>query len=604
VTGSRHDWDFPYEPLAGPPCGDAPEPVDAVVATSRPVDRSALEGALGLPEVDLEMLLDRAPLHWVRVRSPAILTPEAMADKLIRAGIPLRYATPARHGSMAIAPRLETSRTMVARPDDWRSVRARAYVDAPAVGARWFIGDAGGVCIDRRLCGTGAGTHLAVIDDDVADLERLDLDGLVRVGIDNPPSGVGHCALMIGWAVGARGEDGKRYDGIAPDASVRAYCIAKPGTDVVGLPLAIARSVFDGADVILCATHVEGTTCPMLDDALDVAARLGRKGRGTVVVLPTGRETSSPAGSLHASLSLGLGDPASDPRVHCVAPGGRHGGWFLWRSATGKLRPFSNRGPAVRWLAPGDDIAHPFSARERFFHAESSGASAIAAGVIALVLGCNPRLRARDVHALLTRTVDRPQSSVPDPDLADPADVLPFGEDRDGHNAKCGYGRLNASRACAAARDPLALELVAMGEDEAASAWCVGDVRPYSVRLARWAVRAILSRPDVEHAARVVLRHGRLIASRSARATAHGRGALALRVAFIVRELAAAPSTPVGMQAELNRMLTTLTGAGGGGEARQIAFDSAAVDFFARLWSSRPPVKTTPELFSTSRFPA
>src|SRR5579872_3914886 len=174
VTGSRHDWDFPYEPLAGPPCGDAPEPVDAVVATSRPVDRSALEGALGLPEVDLEMLLDRAPLHWVRVRSPAILTPEAMADRLIRAGIPLRYATPARHGSMAIAPRLETSRTMVARPDDWRSVRARAYVDAPAVGARWFIGDAGGVCIDRRLCGTGAGTHLAVIDDDVADLERLD----------------------------------------------------------------------------------------------------------------------------------------------------------------------------------------------------------------------------------------------------------------------------------------------------------------------------------------------------------------------------------------------------------------------------------------------
>src|SRR5580704_13462935 len=191
---------------------------------------------------------------------------------------------------------------------------------------------------------------------------------------------------MVGWAVGAVPRDAARFAGAAPDASVRLYCVPKPWIDVVSLPLAIARAVLDGADVVVCATYVEGTSSPLLDDALDVATRLGRGGRGAVVVLPTGRETSSGAKSVHASLSLGLGDPASDPRVHCIAPGGKHGGWFLWRTPKGKLRPFSNRGPAVRWLAPGDDVAYPLSSRDHLFHAESSGASAIAAGVVLLVL--------------------------------------------------------------------------------------------------------------------------------------------------------------------------------------------------------------------------
>ncbi|MGH7270376.1 MAG: hypothetical protein ACREJ3_08080, partial [Polyangiaceae bacterium] len=281
---------------------------------------------------------------------------------------------------------------------------------------------------------------------------------------------------------------GQRYAGVAPDASVRLYCIPKAGFDVVSVPLALARAAFDGADVIVCATYLEGASSPLLDDDLEVATRLGRRGRGTVVVLPTGRETSSPGSSVHASLSLGLGDPASDPRVHCIAPGGRQGGWFLW-PLRGKLRPFSNRGPAVRWLAPGDDITYPFSARDRLFHAESSGASAIAAGVMLLVLGCNRHLRLHELHAILERTAIAPsRNEAPDATLSDPADVLPPGHDRDGHNAKCGYGRLNAARACACARDPVALQLVSMGEGAVARQWCVRR-HPYSNRVARWCVR-------------------------------------------------------------------------------------------------------------------
>src|ERR1019366_9023014 len=205
-------------------------------------------------------------------------------------------------------------------------------------------------------------------DERPAHMRRVGVELTVGKGLDDAPATSGHAALMVGWAMGALRPAGPRFVGVAPDASVRVYCIPKPGSDVVSLPTAIARAVFDGADVIVCATYLgAGTTSPLLDDALDVAAHLGRHGRGTVVLLPTGREASSPGNSVPASLSLPLDAPASDPRVHCVAPGGKEGGWFLWRGPSWKVRPFSNRGPAVRWLAPGDDVAYPFASRDQLF---------------------------------------------------------------------------------------------------------------------------------------------------------------------------------------------------------------------------------------------
>ncbi len=255
--------------------------------------------------------------------------------------------------------------------------------------------------------------------------------------------------------------------------------------------------MFDGADAVVCATYVEQTWSPMLDDALAVASRLGRRGRGTAVVMPCGREGSSPPDSIHASWSLSLGDPASDPRVFCIGPSGREGGWFLWRDRRGKLRPFANRGPSVRWLAPGDDLADPLQLKDRWCHAESSGASALAAGVILLVLASNSGLALRDVDAIVTRTASRASehdaSSAPP---ADPFDLLPRGTDPDGHDAKHGYGRMNARRACLAARDPIAGELLALGEEEAAVAAfdLVAQARPYSPRAARWVVRCSLCR--------------------------------------------------------------------------------------------------------------
>jgi hypothetical protein len=545
----RDHWDFHYEPSSAgystrEPGSDAT--LDIVVATSSaPLDQATLRRALNDlgPSLSIETLVERAPLFWTRVRASAFASAEDVSARLDRAGVSFRYVASASTGAMSLAPRLALSDADRAYATNWSVREARPLPAASSYEGQWFLGDSGGVSVDRQVCGTAAGTRLAVIEDDAADLDQVDLDERVPIGLSRVPTVSGHAGLMVGWATSARRPDGERFIGIAPDASVRVYLIPKPDTDIVSLPLAIVRAVFDGADVIVCATYVEGATSPLLDDALDVATHLGRNGRGAVIVLPTGRETSSSGASVHASLSLEFGDPASDPRVHCVAPGSTLGGWFLWQTPRGKLRPFANRGPAVRWLAPGDDLAYPFSARDRLFHAESSGASAIAAGVMLLVLARNPELELHELHALLERSVDEPPEPIAESTaLADPADVLPRGPDRDGHNAKCGYGRLNARRACAIAADPFAFGLVAIGEEERAIRWAALPARPYSDPLARWAIGALLARADLEHALRAVLRHLRLIAGGRPRPKGHAPGALLRQLSLIVRELGRMPA--------------------------------------------------------------
>jgi hypothetical protein len=590
VRSGRHgDWDFPYDPSSVSLPIDEADAGDVVAATHDDVDEETFREALRRFAPSVERLIARPPLFWTRIRTSAVGALPDLVSALVTAGIRVRYVTPARTGTMALAAPLDFSGIPPPRAASWPARAPRATSPSRDSQGDWFLGGEGGVRVDRHVCGTGAGTRFAVIDDDAADVELLDLDQVVLVGVERAPATTGHGALMVGWAVGAVPRDAARFTGVAPDASVRLYCVPKPWIDVVSLPLAIARAVLDGADVVVCATYVEGTSSPLLDDALDVATRLGRGGRGAVVVLPTGRETSSGAKSVHASLSLGLGDPASDPRVHCIAPGGKHGGWFLWRTPKGKLRPFSNRGPAVRWLAPGDDVAYPLSSRDHLFHAESSGASAIAAGVVLLLLGCNPTLRLRDVHALLARTADVPaQEDDLESVLADPVDVLPFGRDADGHNAKSGYGRLNAARACACARDPLALELTAMGESELAAAWVAGAPPPYSPRLARWVTRTLLSRPDLEHAMRALLRHARLIAAEPARSSGHAPGALVRQLGLLARELARA-APPRRVREELRAASEALQRASNARRPSDAIFDETMRRLFGRE-SQKPPV--------------
>jgi hypothetical protein len=595
-------WDFEYLPLR--PRAPAPdEETDFVVALESSADVSELSRALAGLGAVVSPLLDRAPLHWYRVTLPEATRGDAIGTA-IEAVYRTRYVTSSHHSSLALAPPLDLARFPVEDRTGWSIREARLHPTPLGVG-HWFLGRLG-ADVDRTVCGTGAGARLAVIDDEAREGDALDLDREIPIGVEQIPRGSSHGATMVAWASGTKGRPDRglpAFAGVAPDASTRLYVMPKPGRELFWLPLALARAVLDGADVVVCATYVEGTTSPLLDDALELAARAGRAGKGTIVVLPTGREVSSAPGSVHASLTLGFGDPASDPRVLCVAPSGRDGGWFFWPDKLGKQRPFANRGPAVRVAAPGDDMAYPFATDGRLGHAESSGASAVAAGVATLLVARAPSLTAEEAIALLGRTaiaaLDPPRAP-----LADPADAAPRGRDTDGHDAKTGYGRVSARRACLAALDPVSSALLAMGEDLAATRYfrlraedpALGSV--YTAALGEWAARRLVSAPSAQHALCSLLRHVRLLAGRPERVGLQRAGAIYRAVSLLLREATTlGPTAPVGAElSRLERETTVVARAARDGNAenvlelRLLGFATRLFDLTARpRRSSAPP---------------
>jgi hypothetical protein len=536
-------WDFDYRPILYALADDACQ--DLLLATTGPADATSIAALLGsLSDLVLvEPVLDNHPLYWIRLRFGSPVSLAECNSRLRRAGVSIRYLVSATQGSQTLAAPLDLATRPPPQGSHWRTHGGTSYVERDTPG-RWFLGKYG-VNVVRGLCGTGARTRLAVIDNDAGAVEHLDLDD--HITINNAPiaRGSSHAAQLVAWAVRTAQRDGLGFVGVAPDASPRLYSIPKPGHEVFSLPLAIVRAVVDGADVILCATNVDGQWSPMLDDALTLATHMGRGGRGTAVVMPCSRETSSPEGSVHPSLSLGAGEPASDPRVFCIAPSGRDGGWFLWRDRSGRLHPFANRSPGLRWMAPGDDVALPFAGRETLAHAESSGASAVAAGVLLLLIGRNPDLDLAEVEQILTATTTpvAPAISAEKLSLVSRFEVSPSTCDRDGHNVKHGYGLVCATRACLAVSDPVCCALVTMGEDDAAMAWA--ELRQtsapaafYSNALGRWTARALLENASLRHAVCSLLRTLRLIAMRPDRLKSQSPGALVRLLAMAVRELA------------------------------------------------------------------
>jgi hypothetical protein len=585
---TRPDFDFEYAPVDHGGDDDDGQTGSLVVATARAtaVGRlvSALEGAGDLPPVRIVgIAFERAPLFWYRLELAAPVSRAAVTTALERAGIEPRYVASVRKGSTALgSPLAEPEEAALAADPRWPT-RNEAVAELRDTDAFWFLQSRAGVnVVERgRHVHDGRGMRLAVIDDDGESAEELALDDEIPVGIEAVPRSHSHGPQMVAWAVGARGP--RPMAGVAPAASPRLYVIPKPGVDVLSLAVAFARAVVDGADVIVCATYVEGASSPMLSDALDFAARHGRGGLGTAVVMPTGREASSPSYAARASWSLSLADPACDARVFCVAPGGKDGGWFTWKDRRGAFHPFGNRGPSVRWSAPGDDVVYPFGAVERTHHAESSGAAAIAAGVLLCVLGANPALHVGELDAVITRTA----AAVVQEENArlQRADAAPVAVDADGHNAKQGYGRMNAGAACATVTCPLAGALVAIGDHGAAARWlgrraedpAVGEL--YTVALSGWLARAALTDSGLAHALRTLVRHCRLVVARPERIGAQVDGALlrhlvlCLEAALFSRSPPAAPATR--LRRELQALRDQLLGIGRS-RAALIAFEQEA----------------------------
>jgi hypothetical protein len=586
---SRPAWDFDYRPVPGAPRDNGGPRRDLVVATEHDVDPAHVVELLQSLSSDIEAapLVISHPVYWTRLRSSTAVDRNEITARLERGGIRVRYVVCSRHGTHSLAGSLQLENARPRRARDWKARSAQREEQREP--RAWSIGRRG-VNADRQFCGSGAGTRLAVIDDDSADAENLDLDAQISICQAAPVRANHHAALVVGFSVGTR-----QRCGVAPSASPRLYVIPKPGQDVVSLPVAIVHAVDDGADVVVCATYIDDVAGPLLDDALELAAQLGRGGRGTPVFFPTSREISSPPGSMHASLSLSVGAPASHPLAFCIGPSGADGSWFLWRERSGRLRPFANRGPAVRWLAPGDDMPDPLSAgARRVAHSESSGAVAMASGVALLVLAQNPELTCSELDQLLTATAVAASERVAEAPLADPSDVLPCGRDGDGHDAKHGYGRLAARSACLGASDPIAAALIRMGSERAAA--CFAELRAtdpsiaraYTEQLARWGARALLADSSLLHAVAALLRHVRLLCHDPARSGAQPEGALLHQTALVVRMArgsARAPRPSDVVSAELLRLLRALCELSAEPDGA-LAWESAVYLKFSRVWAT------------------
>lgn len=552
-------WDFDFAPIAigG---GDVDQPdSDLVIATETDVDAARVAELLRslAPRIEISCLINVHPLYWTRVQASQVIDRQEVTARLREGGLSVRYVTSARYGSQVLPPPLDFSDARARKPSDWAARAQRDLVESKTPW-RWFLREHG-VNVTRPICNTGAGTRLALIDNAGGDLQHIDLDAEHLVLVESIPRGTNHAAVLLGWCVGARTPSGA-FHGVAPDASPRFYCIPKPSAEILSLPLAIARAVHDGADVIVCATFVDGQTSPLLDDALELATRMGRGGRGTVIVFSAGRQVSSPRTSRHASLSLGLFDPASDPRVLCVGPSARDGRWFLWRDRRGRLRPFANRSPSVRFLAPGDDLASPFADDDRPAPAEASGAAAVAAGVALLLLGNNPELSLPEVHVALTETTSSVDAStqLDDPALGDRFDLMPRESDPDGHNAKHGYGRLNATHASLVVSDPVSACLCRIGEPDAAARYLAfrrdgAGGALYSERTASWSARVLLRERQATHVLSALCRAVRLFRAHPQHLPEQPAGHLLRQVALVLRALLLA-HPPDGVLDDLERL--------------------------------------------------
>ena len=182
------------------------------------------------------------------------------------------------------------------------------------------------------------------------------------------------------------------------------------------------------ADILSCSWT--GGTNPDIELALEDAGLLGRKGRGAAVFCAAGNDNRSP-----------VGFPARDPNAIAVGA----------VTDQGKRAAYSSFGPQIAFAAPtsggtravfttdvslenrGFNPGKEEQGGEDGLHTNSFGgtsaATALAAGVAALVLSVNPDLSRSELRDLLERTADR------------------IGFDRDA----LGAGRINAAKAVAEA---------------------------------------------------------------------------------------------------------------------------------------------------------
>jgi hypothetical protein len=475
--------------------------------------------------------------------------------------------------------------------------------------------------------------RVAVVDVSFGDLAALPrpAEGPIRVGLpDDAPDeraaalaeiGLGHGTAMAGVVQATfSGAHVGLFEIAGVAGAARAYLAP------ADLAAAVATAVEAWqADVVLIAMSDGAWGTPRyLRDVLREAARCGRGGRGTPIVVSVG-DPSRNHPRQDDTAALGADDLASQPWVQAIAACDERGGWYRvypgyhcagGPPANGNGGPgatYNRLGPAVALAAPGE----PTRWSEHIAADDSSQASALAAAAVARVLDANRDLSATELRALMALTADVPA-------VVDGGTGLAAGafdaRDRLGHNFKTGHGPVNVPAACLAAADPIALALLATrpvpdpaGESKAsalARAWLaavhtaadggVSAARDY-LQISRCLSRLFLTALPVQEALCWLARHVRALAESARPAFWQGQdhGALAERIRHAIDtawdagdvsdtdaaqlqaldDILAAPGAETAVSTVLARVFCpdVMAADGGQGGARSIALAGDAV---------------------------
>jgi len=215
----------------------------------------------------------------------------------------------------------------------------------------------------------------------------------------------------------------------------------------------IERAVAWGADVIVCPWSDRSP--PPLNErvlkSLNAVLAKGRGGLGAIVVYSSGRPSTNDDTNWLRDDAL-----ANHPSVLTVTACDRSARVYREKDSRRAVSVF---GPAVGLCAPGWIIYVPHKGHTPCTQLdETSLAAPLVAGAVAAVIGHNPYLRAFEVREILQMCAVRPARLDRDeapPDRDEPSPRRLNEVDRQGHNCKLGYGRVDVARACAAAVDPI-----------------------------------------------------------------------------------------------------------------------------------------------------
>ncbi|MDP8929394.1 MAG: S8 family serine peptidase [Actinomycetota bacterium] len=339
----------------------------------------------------------------------------------------------------------ESGDAVYAEPTFVEYIGQRFVPTDPAYGRQWHLNNTGGsggvagadVSAQEAWDFTrGAATRIAVIDNGfdvthgdltagvVAESGFFDAAGNFRQTRTNYPDN-DHGTFCAGMAA-ARHNNGRDGCGSAPEAGL---LLVATRPDQVGTQATLARAVAyaanptmevananpaTGADVIVSSLGPNGANWALttvLQNAIEFAARRGRKGRGTPIFWA----------SSNGNFDIALDQVVSHPDVIAIG-----------RSRRNDREDNSARGEELDFLAPGVSVVSTASGGGTRTDTGTSFAAPLSAGVGALLLSINHDLSADDVRQIMRRTCDR---------------IGGVTYDAAGHNLDYGYGRVNAFRA-------------------------------------------------------------------------------------------------------------------------------------------------------------